>query len=115
MVKPMGQLDVFTFVEFKKYFEELCAQAKDIWVVVDLSAVEYIASSGWSVLLSRRLAFKRLGGNLSIFGLKDDIRRVYDSMKIHKMLPAAENIADATKLLKEPDGSASPLKAGEAG
>jgi anti-anti-sigma factor len=103
VIKPSGQLDVFTFVELKRYFEELCAQAKDLLVVVDLSAVAYIASSGWTVLLSRRQALRRLGGDLSIFGLRDDIKRVYESMKIHKMLPAAENMTEAAKLLRAPD------------
>ena len=99
VIKPVGKLDVFTFVELKKYFEELCAPAAVIMVVVDLSAVVYIASSGWSVLLSRRQAIRRLGGDLSIYGLNGDLKRVYDSMKITKMLPAADSLGDATKLL----------------
>ena len=105
VVKPIGKLDVFTFTELKKYFEELCSQAKDVMVVVDLSAVVYIASSGWSVLLSRRQALRRLGGDLSIFGLSSDIKRVYESMKIDKMLPAGETVADATKLLNAPEAA----------
>jgi anti-anti-sigma factor len=103
VIKPVGKLDVFTFVELKKYFEDLCAGATALMVVVDLSAVVYIASSGWSVLLSRRQALRRLGGDLSIFGLSADLLRVYESMKIHQMLPAADDLSGASKLLKAPE------------
>jgi anti-anti-sigma factor len=101
LVKPVGKLDVFTFIDLKKYFEELCARMpQGLKVVVDLSGVEYIASSGWSVLLSRRQAIQRQAGDLSVFGMNDNLRRVYDSMKIDRMLPSAAGQEDAVRLLK---------------
>jgi anti-anti-sigma factor len=103
VIKPVGKLDVFSFTELKKYIEDLCASAQAILVVVDLSAVDYIASSGWSVLLSRRQAIRRLAGDLSICGLNADLKRVYDTMRIEKMLPSAASLAEATKLLKAPE------------
>jgi anti-anti-sigma factor len=103
LIKLAGKLDVFTFVEFKKFFDERFGGLQQILVAVDLGAVEYIASSGWSVLLSRRQAIKRSGGNLSIFGLNANLKRVYDSMKIQRMLPAADNQEEACKLLATPD------------
>jgi len=55
LVKPVGKLDVVHLHRPEEYFEELCARMpQGLKVVVDLSGVEYIASSGWSVLLSRR-------------------------------------------------------------
>ena len=101
LVKPAGKLDVFTFIELKKYFEELCArQPQGLRVVVDLSAVEYIASSGWSVLLSRRQAIQRQDGDLSIHGMNENLQRVYDSMRIDRMLPSAPSRSEAVGLLK---------------
>jgi anti-anti-sigma factor len=99
VVKPEGVLDAFSFVELKDFLSALCAQYGGIRVIVDLSEVPFVASSGWSVLLSRRLALRRLGGELSIFGLGIGPKRVYESMRIHEMLPAADNAAEATKLL----------------
>jgi anti-sigma B factor antagonist len=101
LVRPVGKLDVFTFIDLKKYFEELCARLpQGLKVVVDLSGVDYIASSGWSVLLSRRQAIQRQGGDLSVYGMNDNLRRVYDSMKIDRMLPSAPSREDAARLLK---------------
>jgi anti-sigma B factor antagonist len=103
VVRPVGKLDVFSFVEFKKYLEEMHATMQKSMVVVDLSGVEYIASSGWSVLLARRQAFRRGGGDLAICGLSENLRRVYDTMKIDKLLPAGPDTGEAVKLLKSPE------------
>ena len=101
LVKPVGKLDVFTFIDFKKYFEELCARVPDgLKVLVDLTDVEYIASSGWSVLLSRRQAIQRLNGDLGICGMNENLRRVYDSMKIDKMLPSSASRSQALQQLQ---------------
>jgi anti-anti-sigma factor len=103
LAKLEGALDIFSYGELKKYLEELSADAKDVQVVVDLSAVSYIASSGWSVLLSRRKLMRLAGGNLSVFGLNEDIRRVYDAMRIDKRLPCGAGVNEALDLLKEDD------------
>jgi anti-anti-sigma factor len=100
VIKPVGTLDVFTFIELKTFIGQLCGPAEVIQMVVDLSGVEYIASSGWSVLLSRRQSIKRDGGELSIYGMSENLRRVYDSMKIDKMLPSAADQVAAVALVK---------------
>jgi anti-sigma B factor antagonist len=99
VVAPVGKLDVFSFMDLKRYFEELSSSNSSVMAVVDLSGVEYIASSGWSVLLSRRSAFRRQGGDLAICGMSDNLKRVYDTMKIDEMLPAADKLDEAVKLL----------------
>jgi len=40
VLKPVGTLDVFTFTELKKYIAEICAQAKVIQMVVDLTCTD---------------------------------------------------------------------------
>ena len=93
---PSGLGDVFD--SLKKFIAEICAQNRSVRMVVDLADVEYIASSGWSVLLSRRQAIKREGGNLSVFGMSENLLRVYESMKIDKMLPSAVDQAGGIAL-----------------
>ncbi len=100
IIKPVGKLDVFTFTELKKFIAEVCAANPAVRMVVDLEQVEYIASSGWSVLLSRRQSIKREGGNLNVYGMSENLLRVYESMKIDKMLPSAPDQASAIALVK---------------
>jgi anti-anti-sigma factor len=99
VVKTSGKLDVFSYLELKQFLETLGTATPDLKVVVDLSATEYIASSGWSVLLSRRKGLKLSGGDLSICGLSDETRRVYDSMRIQTILPSANSVKEAALLL----------------
>lgn len=96
-----GKLDVFSFVKLKKFLEGVSAQDPAAKLAVDLGKVEYIASSGWSVLLARRKLGKLTGGDLVICGLNAELKRVYDSMRISPLLPVAPDLDAACALLTE--------------
>ena len=68
-------------------------------MVVNLSGVEFVASSGWSVLLARRKMSKLAGGELIVHGLNEEPRRVYTSMKIGDLLPLAGDENEAFEML----------------
>lgn len=98
-VKIHGKLDVFSFVELKNCLESISAVDKKARIVIDLSGIDFVASSGWSVLLSRRKMLKLNGGDLSLSGMSPDITRIYESMRIQKLLPSASTPIAAAKLL----------------
>lgn len=100
LVRPIGKLDVFTFVELKVFLEKLSESDKAAKAVVDMSRAEYVASSGWSVLLGRRKLMRLGGGDLVVFGLNAEVLRVYQSMKVGKVLPSAEDLPGALALLE---------------
>lgn len=95
LLKPRGMLDVFAFGTLKLYLKNLSLQSGASKVVVDLEAVEFIASSGWSILIAGRHAFRRQGGDLTIRGMHENLRRVYETMKIESMLPLAGDSDEA--------------------
>jgi len=97
VIAPTGKVDVFTYGDLKKCLDELAGANPAVMAVVDLHGVDYVGSSGWSVLLSRRSSFRRQGGDLSICGMSDKLKRVYDTMKIDDMLPASASVDDAIK------------------
>lgn len=96
-----GKLDVFSFVQLKKHLEGVSAQDPAAKLAVDLSGVEYIASSGWSVLLARRKLGKLAGGDLVVCGMSAELKRVYDSMRIVNLLPAEADLKAACAKLME--------------
>ena len=100
IVKFAGILDVFTLADFMGEFKRSCGNPKVTLVAVDLGEVEYIASSGWSVLLSCRRALTMHGGEMSIFGLHDGIRRVYENMNIETLLPVVVSLEAVRMSLK---------------
>jgi len=106
LLKVEGSLDVFTFWKFKQYLEGQVALAgKNRAVLVDLSGVVYINSSGWTVLLTRRRSLKRMGGDMVLFGMRPEVRKVYDTMNIQAVLPAVESLDEAAGLLKKAESS----------
>jgi anti-anti-sigma factor len=100
VVKFAGIMDVFTLAAFMKYFKSLCNNPEEAMVVLDLADVDYIASSGWSVLLAGHRASQRHGGGISIFGLNNGIRREYEAMHLESLLPLAESFENAQMLVK---------------
>ena len=99
VVRVTGKLDVFSYATLKDFLQSHWAMLQGARVVVDLSEVSYIASSGWSVMLSRRRMLKLVGGDLVICGLNADCKRVYDAMKIMTLLPSADDLDGAVKIL----------------
>ena len=45
-----GKLDLFSFKAFKDFFEGLANDKQAKRIIIDLTKVTFIASSGWSVL-----------------------------------------------------------------
>ncbi len=98
---PVGKIDVFSFPRVKQQLEKISMDEKAARVVVDLGKAEYVASSGWSVFLGRRKLMRLAGGDLAVCAMGTDLQRVYDSMKIARLLPSAPDFAGGAKLLTE--------------
>ena len=104
IVRPVGKLDVFTFTELKKFIAEVCTAKPAVRMVVDLEQVEYIASSGWAVLLSQSRMLRRAGGKMVLANMKDEIRGVYEVMNVESLLPCAADAANVKVLLDQTEG-----------
>ncbi len=64
-------------------------------LVIDLSQVPYLDSSGVGVILSLFKFMKNRGGSLAVANPNDKIRRVFDVTKITEIIPAYETIEEA--------------------
>lgn len=65
------------------------------WVIVDLSQVEFIDSTGLSALLSCHHLADQYGGNLVVVGPSDRTRRLLGITQLDSMLeiyPTAEDV-----------------------
>lgn len=101
LLKLQGNLDLFTFAELKKAFEGLAAEPKARKLVVDLGGVPYVASSGWGVLMARAKALKDDGGRLVIIGLNEGNSKVYETLHVNSIMPAAADLSKAKDILKK--------------
>ena len=99
VVKPVGNIDIFTYQAFRQYLQDLLANGEETRVVVDLSGTAYIASSGWAVLLSQSRMLRRAGGKMVLSAMKDEIRGVYEVMNVETLLPCAASADQVRTLL----------------
>jgi anti-anti-sigma factor len=99
IVKPNGNIDIFTYQAFRQYLQDLLATGQENRVVVDLTSTAYIASSGWAVLLSQSRMLRRAGGKMVLSNMKDEIRGVYEVMNVETLLPCAADAGSVKTLL----------------
>ena len=64
-------------------------------LIIDLSQVPYLDSSGVGVLLSLFKFMKTRGGSLAIANPNEKIRRVFDVTKMTEIIPAYETTEEA--------------------
>ncbi len=68
-------------------------------IIIDLSAVRYIDSSGLSSLLVGHKLFKEAGGALVLFGLTDAVARLLAIAQLNTVLTVVPTAGDAVAQL----------------
>jgi anti-sigma B factor antagonist len=101
VIKPSGNLDIFTYQNFRQYLQDLLGNGEENKVVVDLAECAYIASSGWAVLLSQSRMLRRGGGKMVLCNMKDEIRGVYEVMNVETLLPCSASMDGVKKIFEE--------------
>jgi anti-sigma B factor antagonist len=99
-----GQIDMSTAGALKDRLHGLFAEGhRD--VIVDLSMVQFMDSSGLSVLIGGLKAARRSGGTLRVVGTSRQMHELFQVTGVHKVLPLFDSVAAAA------DGSppASPV------
>ena len=97
--KLAGRLDVFTYRDLAAKLESHYENRPKVRMVIDLSAVSFVASSGWSVFIALRSRFRSVEGRLALAGMNDDLKRIYASMKLPELIPAFTTSAEAEAAL----------------
>lgn len=76
-VTVAGRLDASTISQLERALNDaLLASSRAI--VVDLSGLNYVSSSGLRVLLSARSAIRKRGGDIFLCALNPNVRAVFD-------------------------------------
>lgn len=94
-----GRLDVLSAPEAKKVFKEWL-DGGESRLVGDLSGLDYVSSAGLRVLLEVARAAAKSGGGLSLFGLKERVREVFEVVGLESLIPLFATKAEALAKLK---------------
>jgi anti-sigma B factor antagonist len=79
-----GEIDMHESPQVRERFEPLIAQRTEK-VVVDLSRVSYIDSSGLAVLIDAMQRIQAYGGKLALFGIRESVKTIFEIARLDKV------------------------------
>lgn len=94
VVRLAGQLDFFTADELRRQLRDFRA-AGDLFLLVDLSEVAYVDSSGLGLLIEMQHCFTSAAGRMKLSGVNPEIRRVLDKTDLFRFFEVHETEAAA--------------------
>jgi anti-sigma B factor antagonist len=84
LAAPGPSLDASNSKKFKSDVAPVVQSAMQ--VVVDMSAVQFVDSSGLGALLSCLRQLNAKGGDLKVFGLSKAVRALFELVRMHKVV-----------------------------
>ncbi len=84
-LKVIGEIDAFTAPKLKEYFENLQG-IQNIQVIVDVSEVEYMDSTGLGVFVGFYKAAKDVDGHLKVIGLNKRLLRLFEITGLNEII-----------------------------
>jgi len=92
----VGQVDVRSAASMRRHLLELVG-AGHMSVVVDLSAVDFMDSSGLNVLVGAVRATRPTGGAIRVVAASRHLRQLFEVTGLHKILDLHETVASACR------------------
>ncbi len=90
-----GEVDMSTSPDARKAFLDLTVEKKTRRIIVDLSQVTYIDSSGLATLIECLQKTRSYGGQLRLFGLNDNIKDVFSLARLDTIFDIRKSEQDA--------------------
>lgn len=97
-IAPQGRLDAVTVPSLEAVFEHSISSGR-VRLVVDLSAVNYISSSGLRALLSVRRQAQANGGDMVLSGMNPRVREVFEMIGFDKLFRIFDRVDEAAAAL----------------
>ena len=94
VVTPEGRLDLASASEFKQVLND-AVNAGDRILVVDLSKVPFVDSSGLGALISGMKATRLAGGDLRIAQVGEQARLILELTTLDKVMKVYSTVAEA--------------------
>jgi anti-anti-sigma factor len=98
LVKPEGRLDAATVPAFEETLKRLLAE-KHSRLVINLTQVNYISSSGLRAMLTARRQARAQGGDLILCCMPPRVQQVFDMVGFSSVFGVYENPEQAALTL----------------
>lgn len=94
IVDIAGQLDAFTTPDVKAEFKNL-TDSRHYKLILNFEQVDYVNSTGIGAVVAVAQQVRRRKGDLKLYGMKPDIRKVFDLVGASKILEIFETEQEA--------------------
>ncbi len=94
IVRVGGYMEFSTADELDKVLTALTSSGR-YRIIIDLQAVDYISSRGWSIFLSKIKEVRENDGDLKLVNMSNNVFEVYKVLEFFWFLKVYESIADA--------------------
>jgi anti-sigma B factor antagonist len=94
VVAVHGIIDTLHAYELERTLSEAVGNGVR-WVIVDLSAVEFVSSAGWGSFTAHLPALRQRQGGVRLFGMHREVARIHALLHLESVLPAFDVLAAA--------------------
>ena len=94
VVSPNGRLDSSTSSQLDRYMSAVIDRG-DVDLIIDMTGLEYISSTGLSVFLSSAKKIRRNDGRMALSGLNSRIRLAFEMSGFLRLFPVYPNVEAA--------------------
>jgi anti-sigma B factor antagonist len=89
-----GQVDVRTAARMRRHLLDLL-DAGHVDVIIDMTTVDFMDSSGLNVLVGALRTVRPSGGTLRVVAVSRHLKQLFEITGVHKILPLHATLADA--------------------
>ena len=96
LVRPIGEIDLSCAAMLRKGLGKV-QETKPIRLIIDLSAVPYMDSSGVATLVEAMQIARRNGSKLVLSGLQVKVRSIFEIARLDMIFTIVDSIEDAAE------------------
>ncbi len=94
LVRPVGEIDLSCASMLRQRLSEV-QDGKPARLIIDLSEVPYMDSSGVATLVEAMQIARRTGGKLILCGLQDKVRSIFEIARLDMVFVIVDTLDDA--------------------
>jgi anti-anti-sigma factor len=96
LIEVEGELDAYTARELDRTLDDILAQGRSR-LVLDASQMSFISSAGLRSITFAQQKAQQQGGEVRVFGLNAQVRRVFEMAGLDEYLHLSENRQEAVE------------------
>jgi anti-sigma B factor antagonist len=96
VLKLSGRLDATTAKDVKERVGEIIKN-NNVNLVIDMGGVDFIDSSGLGVLVASLRSVNKVGGDIKIAALQDQVRAIFELTRLHRLFEIFDDSSTAVE------------------